>query len=111
MCRVMSINHIYFTVTRKVQTGPLNSGYHKTVKQQKEKCKNLKYKKYKKIKKTKNTKITSNTTRPKPNNYSQIKSYKHKIKSHSNSVNRKQCAMHKVHIYVYTINKKAVDNK
>ena len=42
-------HHIYFTVTRKVQPHP--TGYHKTVKQQKEKCKSLKYKKVRKYEK------------------------------------------------------------
>ena len=42
-------HHIYFTVTRKVLAH--RTGYHKTVKRQKEMLK-LKYKKYKKIRKT-----------------------------------------------------------
>ena len=48
--------HIYFTVTRNVQA--FRTGYHKTLKQQKEKCKSLKYKSKQKTNITKNMRKT-----------------------------------------------------
>jgi len=53
-----------------------------TIKQQNSRKKSVK--KTKSIKKIKNTKNTTNITRPKPNNYIHIKSYKHEIKNHRN---------------------------
>ena len=56
-------------------------------------------------------KNTTNVTRPKPNDYSHVKSYKHKIKNQTNrSVNRRQCAIHKVDIYMQSVSQ-AVVNK